>query len=76
MQEATRNRIKINIEKQLFAIVTTLFIVRCAGMVMDYTPVKSDDGSKGYFVRTVYGLIDRTKSQAIREIEREANRLC
>jgi len=60
----------------LISLISALFIVGCAGMVMEYTPIKSDDGQKGYFVRTVYGLIDGTKKQAIKEIEREANRLC
>ena len=45
-------------------------------MVMEYSPTKSSDGKKGYFIRTVYGLIDGTKKQAIKEIERESNRLC
>jgi len=57
-------------------LIAALIIVGCAGMVMEYTPIKSGDGSKGYFIRTVYGLVDGTKDQAIIEIEREANRLC
>ena len=51
-------------------------MVGCAGVVMEYTPINLHNGKKGYFIRTVYGLVDGTKDQAIKEIEREAKRLC
>ena len=65
--------------RALFFVFTLPLILHgCAGSVIEYNPIKMSDSSdsKGYFVKTVYGLIDGTKEQAIKEIEREANRLC
>lgn len=63
--------------KILFALAITVFLIAgCAGMVMEYAPFKASDGKNGYFIKTVYGLIDGTKEQAKKEIDREANRLC
>lgn len=60
----------------LLCILIAAMATGCAGLVMEYTPMSTEDGSQAYAIRTVYGLVDGNKEQAVRAVDREATRLC
>lgn len=45
-------------------------------MVMEYAPLRRDDGARGYSIRTVYGVLNGDKAGAEAKLDKEARRLC